>query len=142
MVLLDVNVLVRAFREDAPEHPEFKAWLDARVGSDTSYGLSDLALSGFLRIVTHPRIFDPPTPLAAALEFAEAIRSQPNCLSISPGERHWSIFTRLCRESDARGNLIPDAYFAALAIESGSEWITADRDYSRFEGLKWQHPLR
>jgi toxin-antitoxin system PIN domain toxin len=142
MVLLDVNVLVRAFRKDAPHHSEIKAWLDSIVSSDSTFGLSDLALSGFLRIVTHPRIFDPPAPVGTALDFAEAIRSQPNCLSISPGKRHWSVFTRLCRESDARGNLIPDAYFAALAIESGSEWITTDRDFSRFEGLKWRHPLK
>lgn len=142
MVLLDINVLVRAFREDAPQHSDFKPWLDSIVGAESTFGLSDLALSGFLRIVTHPRVFDPPTPVGAALDFAETLRSQPNCLSISPGERHWSIFTRLCRESDARGNLVPDAYFAALAIESGSEWITTDRDFSRFEGLKWRHPLK
>jgi toxin-antitoxin system PIN domain toxin len=142
MVLLDVNILVRAFREDAPQHSEFKAWLDGIASAEDTFGLSDLALSGFLRIVTHPRIFDPPTPTSAAIEFAETVRAQPNCLSISPGERHWPIFKRLCLEADARGNLVPDAYFAALAIESGSEWITTDLDFSRFEGLKWRHPLK
>jgi hypothetical protein len=59
---------------------------------------------------------------------------------IQPGERHWDIFKRICTEADARGNLAPDAWFAALAIESGCEWITLDRDYARFPGLQWRVP--
>ncbi len=141
MQTLDVNVLVYAFREDVPDHAAHRGWLAALAGSDESFGISDLVLSGFLRIVTHPRIFDPPTPLAAALEFAEALRSQPGCVPISPGRRHWDIFTRLCRDSGAKGNLIPDAYLAAMAIENGGEWISNDRDFSRFRGLRWRSPL-
>jgi toxin-antitoxin system PIN domain toxin len=98
-------------------------------------------LSAFLRIVTHPRVFSTPTPLERALEFAAALRGQPNAVPVEPGVRHWDIFTRLCSQADAKGNLVADAYFAALAIESGSEWITTDRDYSRFPGLRWRHPL-
>ncbi len=59
----------------------------------------------------------------------------------APGPRHWEIFVRLCRAVRVKGNLVQDAYLAALAIESGSEWITTDRDYSRFPGLRWRHPL-
>jgi uncharacterized protein len=103
--------------------------------------MSDLVLSGFARIVTHPGAVFPPEPIGRALDFAETLRSQPNCVVVAPGPRHWEIFTRLCREVGARGNLVPDAYFAALAIESGSEWITTDRDYARFPGLRWRHPL-
>lgn len=62
-------------------------------------------------------------------------------MPINPGPRHWGIFERLCEATRAKGNLIADAYLAALAIESGSEWVTTDRDYSRFPGLKWRHPL-
>ena len=69
------------------------------------------------------------------------LRSKPNAVPVAPGERHWTIFERLCGTAGARGDLVPDAYFAALAIESGSEWITTDRDYSRFPGLRWRHPL-
>jgi toxin-antitoxin system PIN domain toxin len=141
MVLTDVNVLVYAFREDAPKHAAFRRWLDALIDSESAFGLSELVLSGFLRVVTHPRIFVPPTPLEAALEFAETLRLQPNALLLSPGPRHWSIFARLCREVDARGNLIPDAYIAALAIESGCELITTDRDFSRFARLTWRPPF-
>ena len=77
----------------------------------------------------------------AALAFVTTLRDRPNCTLVAPGARHWEIFTRLCRETDAKGNLIADAYLAALAIESGSEWITTDRDYARFAGLRWRHPL-
>jgi hypothetical protein len=61
---------------------------------------------------------------------------------ITPAARHWDIFMRLCRETDARGNLVPDAWLAALAIEAGCEFITSDRDYARFQTLRWRHPLR
>ena len=60
---------------------------------------------------------------------------------VGPGERHWDIFARLCRDASAKGNLVADAYLAAMAIESGNEWITTDRDYARFPGLRWRHPL-
>jgi toxin-antitoxin system PIN domain toxin len=134
-------VLVYAFREDAPGHPRYRAWLTATLDTDAPFGLSDLVLSGFLRIVPHPRVFDPPTPMVRALEFAEALRGQPNAVPVAPGPRHWEIFTNLCTIAGVKGNLVPDAYLAALAIESGSEWITTDRDYARFPGLSWRHPL-
>jgi toxin-antitoxin system PIN domain toxin len=86
-------------------------------------------------------VFDPPDPVLAALAFANAVRSQPAAVVVAPGDRHWMIFERLCGAADARGNLVPDAYLAALAIESGAELITADRDFSRFPGLRWRHPL-
>jgi hypothetical protein len=141
LILVDVNVLVQAFHEGAPHHREYRAWLESAVASDEPFGLSDLVLSGFVRVATHPRVFDPPAPIGQALGFADALRSRPNAVAIAPGPRHWEIFVRLCRAVDARGNLVPDAYLAALAIESGSEWITADRDFSRFPGLRWRHPL-
>jgi uncharacterized protein len=98
-------------------------------------------LSGFIRIVTHPRVFVDPTPPGDAIAFCEALRSQPNATILAPGPRHWRIFTRLCAEVGARGNLVPDAYLAALAIETGSEWITTDRGFRRFDGVRLRHPL-
>jgi toxin-antitoxin system PIN domain toxin len=141
MRLADVNVLVYAFRADAPGHAEHRAWVEELVGSDEAYAVSDHVLAGFLRVVTHPKIFHPPTPLAPALAFARAFRERPNAIPVAPGERHWEIFTRLCREADVRGSRIPDAWLAALAIETGCEFVTADRDYARFPGLRWRHPL-
>ncbi len=141
MVLIDVNVLVYAYREDAPGHQSYRHWVERCVSSDQAYGVADLVLAGFLRVVTHPKIFDPPSPFESALDFAAELRCRPNCVVVAPGSRHWEIFVRLCRAGAVKGNLIPDAYLAALAIESGSEWITTDRDYSRFPGLRWRHPL-
>ena len=141
MLLVDVNVLVYAHREELPEHSDLRAWLQGVLAGDEAYGMSDLVLSGFLRVVTNPRVFNVPTPLDLALEFTNRVRNQENCVPIVPGPRHWNIFTSLCRSAGAKGNLIPDAYLAALAIESGSEWITTDRDFSRFPGLRWRHPL-
>jgi toxin-antitoxin system PIN domain toxin len=139
--LLDVNILVYAHREDAPRHEEFRGWLLALMVGEESFGVPALALSGFLRVVTHPRIFDPPSPLERALAFAEEVRGAPRCIEVPPAENHWEVFTRLCREANAKGNLVPDAWFAALAVGTGSEWISTDRDFARFPGLRWRHPL-
>ena len=77
MQLTDVNVLVYAYREDAVDHAAYRQWLQALIGSKQAFAVSELVLSGFLRVVTHPRVFDPPSPLKGALEFVEAIRSAP-----------------------------------------------------------------
>jgi toxin-antitoxin system PIN domain toxin len=142
VVLLDVNVLVYAHREDTQDHEAYLAWLENLVNSDQAYGLSDLVLSGFLRVATHPKVFTRPSTMGEALAFVQELRGQPNCSVIAPGSRHWEIFCRLCRAAAIKGNLVPDAYLAALALESGSEWITTDRDYHRFLGLRVRHPLR
>lgn len=141
MILADVNVLVYSFRTDAPGHPAYRQWLEELINGDQAYGFSDLVLSGFLRVVTHPRVFSPPSDLASAIAFARIVRGQPNAVPVAAGPRHWDIFQKLSEAGRVKGNLIPDAYLAALAIESGSEWVTTDRDYSRFPGLKWRHPL-
>jgi hypothetical protein len=140
MLAPDVNVLVYAHRAELSEHAACRAWLEELVNADAAFGLADIVLSGFVRVVTHARIFSPPTPLADALFEATALREQPNRVSLAAGPRHWSIFERLCRESRARGGLVADAYLAALAIESGCEWVTTDRDYARFPGLRWSSP--
>jgi toxin-antitoxin system PIN domain toxin len=141
MLLFDVNVLVQAHREDAPNHAAIKGWLEDVINGDTVYGLSDLVLGGFLRVVTHPRVFAQPTPIQQALEFTKGIRDRANCVFVSPGPRHWEIFSSLCARLDLKGNLVPDAFFAAMAIETGCTWVTMDRDYARFAPLSWRHPL-
>lgn len=141
MVLLDVNVLVYAHRQDSPRHRQYLSWLENLINSDHAYGLSDLVLSGFLRVVTHPKVFNPPSAMDKALAFVEELRAPLTCTIITPGPRHWEIFCRLCKTAGIKGNLVPDAFLAALAVESGSEWITTDRDYHRFPGLRVRHPL-
>ena len=141
MRLPDVNVLVYAFRQDAPNHSSYRAYMMQLVNAPEAFGMCDLVLSGFLRIVTHPRVFNPPSTLKQAMAFVGPLRSAPNCVTVSPGSRHWAIFCELASKAGAKGNLVADAFLAALAIESGCEWITADRDFARFPGLRWRHPL-
>jgi uncharacterized protein len=141
LILPDVNVLVYAHRRDTSDHDVYRAWLESVLNADSAYGMSDLVLSGFLRVVTHPRVFSHPSSLPDAMAFANQLRDQPNCVPVVPGRAHWRIFSRLCSEANVKGNLVPDAYYAALAIEHGCEWATTDRDFSRFNGLKWRHPL-
>jgi toxin-antitoxin system PIN domain toxin len=142
VILCDVNVLVYAHKEGAERHDEYRAWLQHAMNGDEAFGVSDLVLSSVLRIVTHPRVFDPPSTWDRAREFADAVRSAPSSVLIAPGPRHWQIFTELADKAGVRGNLVPDAYLAALAIESGSEWITADRGFARYRGLRFRHPLK
>jgi len=111
------------------------------LASNEPFGLSEIVVSGFIRIATHPRVFAPPAPLDRALAFADSLRARPNAVIITPGRRHWDIFQQSCRKAGAKGNIVADAYLAALAIESGSEWVTTDRDFARFPGLRWRHPL-
>lgn len=141
MILSDVNVLVYAHRRDAERHDEYRQWLERAVAGPAPFGFSDLVASGFLRVVTHPRVFRDPSPLEEAMAFVRALRDRPNRIPVEPGPRHWGIFRDLCLESRVRGNLVPDAWLAALAIESGAEWITTDGDFQRFPGLETRHPL-
>jgi uncharacterized protein len=141
VVLPDVNVLVYAHREDAATHKGCRDWLERLVNGDAAYGMSDLVLSGFIRVVTHPKVFKHPSKVSDALAFAGQLRDQSNCVRVEPGPRHWEVFRRLCLESGVKGNLVPDAYLAALAIECGCEWVSTDRDFARFKGLRWRHPL-
>jgi toxin-antitoxin system PIN domain toxin len=141
MILADVNVLVYAHRRDLPHYDHFSAWLGQEVESGRSFALCDTSLIGFLRIVTNGRIFTNPTPLDVAIRSLEELREQAGVVHVSPGARHWAIFTELCSSMGARGNDIPDAHLAALAIESGGELVTADRGFGRFPGLRWSCPV-
>ena len=141
MKLLDVNILVAAHREDAEQHHTIRPWLESQLEKPPGIALSDLVLSGFVRVVTHPKIFKIPTPLEEALDFTVDLRARSAVTIVRPGVGHWEIFLKLCRAADARGNLVPDAYHAALAIEFGLEWITLDRGFARYPGLRWSGPL-
>ena len=134
-------MLVYAHRGGTTEHEQIGAWLEGVVNGVNAFGLSTLVLSGVLRIITHPRVFAKPTPVDVALDFVRSLRALPNSVEVTPGPRHWEIFDSLCEATRPTGNEIPDAYHAALAIESGSEWVTTDRGFARFEGLRWRHPL-
>jgi toxin-antitoxin system PIN domain toxin len=141
MILCDVNIFIYAFRDDSPHHRPLRSWLEKELNGNRPFAISDFVLSGFIRICTHPRIFKMPSPLKDVLAFIDPIRSHINAVSVQPGTQHWQIFSQLCLHSNCVGNAIPDAFFAALAIESGCTWISTDADYSRFKGLRWYNPL-
>ena len=141
MILPDVNVLLYAFRGDSSDHPAYRGWLESVMNGEMAYGMSPQVLAGVLRVATHPRIFRQPSRLSDVIAFTTVLLNQPHCQIVQPGARHWSIFQDLCQRANVTGNLVQDAWFAALAIESGCEWITADRDFARFEGLCWRPPL-
>jgi toxin-antitoxin system PIN domain toxin len=141
MILFDVNVVIYASDEDAADHERYRRWLDECLDGDAAFGAADLVLSSFVRIATNRKILAKPLTLDQAFTVTEEIRGRPNCVAVHPGARHWDIFVGLVKRANARGNLVTDAYLAALAIESGCEWISTDRDYARFPGLRWRHPL-
>jgi toxin-antitoxin system PIN domain toxin len=137
----DVNVLVSAFRTDAPHHRLCRAWLEEALAAEEMLAISELVLSGVLRVLTHPKVFAPPTPLREALAYTRALQAHPRVMPVRPGAGHWRIFAQLCDRSHATGNRIPDAFHAALAIEHGCEWVTLDRGFSALPGLAFRHLL-
>ena len=139
MQLPDVNVLIYAHREDAPEHSRYAAWLRALTEADEPFALSEVVLASFLRIVTNARIFDPPTPMHTAIGFCQRLVDWPRAVMIAPSQQHWDIFVSLCMP--IHGPLVTDAYLAALALEHACELVTTDSDFARFQGLRWRHPL-
>lgn len=140
MELADVNVLVQTIRTDGVHHPAASRWLQIVTAASEHYAVSELVLSSFVRIVTNRRIFSAPTPLTTALDFANAHRSHLNAIVVAPGATHWPNFAAQRIEGGAIDNLIPDAYLAALAIESSGTFVAFDRGFARFPGLLWKRP--
>ena len=138
MILADVNVLLYAFRANTELHRVYRPWLQQVVNGHEPYAMSPQVLSSVIRIATNPKAFAHPEKTGPVFAFAAALMDHPNCRIVQPGQRHWAIFRGLCETANATGNLVQDAWFAALAIEHGCEWITEDRDYARFPGLRWR----
>jgi uncharacterized protein len=136
----DVNILIYAYREDSAEHGRYAAWVEQMASGLEPFAISELAAHGFLRIVTNPRTFRTPSTMNQALGFIDSLLTRPGCSLIRPGPNHWSIFRQLCEKGALKGKIVADAVHAALAIESGCEWVTADTDFARFAPpLRWQH---
>ena len=142
MFLMDVNVLVYAYREDVQNHFECHQWLESVVNSLAVFGYSELVLSGFLRVVTHPKIFETPSSVQNAMRYVDQLKNAPNAICITPGGMHWQIFDHCIQQIDAKGNDISDVYHAALALEWNCEWVTMDKGFKRFKGLKCRNPLK
>lgn len=141
MILPDVNVLIYAFDADSPQHQVYRAWLHSVLRQGSEFAVTDVVLSGFVRIVTNRRVFPNPAPTASALEFVESILSAPRTRWLGSTLPVWNTFTRLSDgDRGIRGNLVPDAYIAALAIAHGARLATTDRGFSRYPGLRFFNP--
>lgn len=140
MKLLDVNLVLAAHRDDHPHFAAARAWLDVLLADAGRFSVPDLVAGSFLRLATNRRIFMTPTTAEDAFGYLRALRAQTGHVTLSPGPRHLDLLERLCRSSDATGDLVPDAQLAALAVEHGAEVVSFDRDFARFVGLRWSRP--
>jgi toxin-antitoxin system PIN domain toxin len=142
LLLVDTNVLVYAHRADTLDHGAWRSWLEQRANGVEPWAVTVGVIAGFLRIVTSHRVFPTPTPLGEALRFVDALRASQSVVVLGAGPRTVPTFLDLVRSTDARGKHIPDAELAALALEHGCELASADRDFCRYPGLRYRHPLR
>lgn len=141
MKVLDVNVVLAAHRQDHPDHPVARAWLDRLVAGDEQFGVPWSVWWSFLRLASHPRVFPMPTPIGDSLDFATAVRAQPGHLPAEPGPRHLDCLQEACRRGEATADLVPDAVLAAVALEHGATVVSFDRDFARFDGIDWEQPV-
>lgn len=140
-LLIDTNLLVYAFRPERPEHPLTRDWLVELMRGPRPIALTSSALAGFVRVVTHRRIFGDPAGAVESLDFVRALREAPPAIAVEPGDRYPALFDGLCRSLDLQGDETPDAHLAALAMEHGAELATHDRGFDRFPGLRVLDPL-
>jgi toxin-antitoxin system PIN domain toxin len=134
MLFLDVNVCLYAFRPGTSEvATQVAGWVSRHLTGYERLGVSEFVLSSVIRVATHPRIFTTPAAPAEAARFAEALLHAPAVTVVRPGPDHWSVFRELVTTHRLRGNDVPDAYLAALAIEAGASMVTLDRGFRRFD---------
>ena len=129
----DVNVLVAAFRADHVHHAEARRALTDAVhaaASGTPLILLPMVLAGFLRLVTHDKVFDTPAPIDVALNFVETLRSARGVVVATLGDE-WDELRRLCVEKSLKASQLPDAWIAASVIHLGEHLLTFDRDFAK-----------
>ncbi|MGE5306847.1 MAG: TA system VapC family ribonuclease toxin [Alphaproteobacteria bacterium] len=142
MIALDTNILVYARREETPHHERAKKLLKDFAEGESPWALPWPCIYEFIRVVTHPRVFDPPSQLDDVLNDLESLLQSPSLTLLREGPRHAVYMERLLKAGQATGNLAHDAHIAALVAEhGGSELWTADRDFSRFPGIRVHNPF-
>ena len=137
MLLPDVNVLLAGYRADHAHHKLARRFLEEARSGSVAIGLSDVELASVVRLATNPRVFVRPDPVDAVLDYVDVLLETPGQL-LQAGANHWARFAELCRHLQLRGNLVPDAYLAALALEQSAELVTFDRGFGRFGRLRWR----
>jgi toxin-antitoxin system PIN domain toxin len=141
MILLDANLLLYAHVSSFPQHVQARDWLDAQLSGNGPVGLPWPSLVAFLRIVTNPRVFERPEPMAEAWRQVHAWLEAEVVWIPQPTERHRDVLGTLLTAAGVHANLVPDAHLAALAIEHGLLLCSTDGDFGRFTDLRWQNPL-
>jgi toxin-antitoxin system PIN domain toxin len=137
LIAVDTNVLVYAHRRESPEHKRALAWVRHLAEGPAPWAIPVFCLVEFVRVVTHPRVFDPPSTFGVALDALRGLLASPSVRVVSPGPRYPELFDRCVRDAEAKGNLAFDAQIAALCREHGiRELLTGDRDFSRFPHIK------
>jgi toxin-antitoxin system PIN domain toxin len=142
MIALDTNILVYAHREDSPWHVQAESQVRELAEGRAGWAIPWPCLHEFLAIVTHPRIYAPPTPLALALDQVDAWLESPSLMVLAESGRYWPELRQALTAGQVSGPQVHDARVAALCRLHGvRELWTADRDFSRFPGLKVKNPL-
>ncbi len=142
MIAVDTNLLIHSHREDSDFHPEALAILRALAESGNRWSIPWPCVHEFLAITTHPRIFDPPTPTALALETIQVWLDSPFCELIGEEPGYFDVLRRLALKGRIAGPVIHDARVAAICIHHHVRQLwTADRDFSRFPELKTHNPI-
>lgn len=142
MIIPDINLLVYAYNTEDPSHAQAKRWWEELLNGTDPVGLPWVTITGFLRLVTHPRVLVDPMSVGQATEQVRAWLECPSVLTVEPGKKFSAIFLGLLDEAGTAGNLTTDAYLAALAIEHQAELHSNDADFSRFKGLRWRNPIK
>jgi len=134
VIAVDTNVLVYAHRAEMPLHAAATARLRVLVEGSMPWALPVFCIGEFVRVVTHPRVFHPPSDLETALEFLAHVLGSPSARLLLPGPTYPTVFAEACRAGAVQGNLASDAQVVALCREHGvAEILTEDRDFARFE---------
>lgn len=142
MIAVDTNVLVYAHRRDSTFHPPASARLRELAEAKASWALPWPCVHEFLAIVTHPRIYDPPSPLESAADQVAAWLESPTVVLLSEGDGHWTRLHQSLRESRVTGPAVHDARIVGVCQAHGVEELwTVDRDFGRFPALKTRNPL-
>lgn len=139
--LLDVNVVLAAFRDDHPHHRDVRRWFDLTLAERELFTAPVWVWHALLRLATNRRVFPVPSNPTDVLDFVDAVQAQPGYTPLAPGPRHLVLVRRICDEASAAGDLIPDAVLAALAVEFDCEVASLDRDFKRFP-VRLVHPLQ
>lgn len=138
MLAVDVNVLIHANRAEMAMHEVARVRLQALAEGEAPWGLPAAVVWGFLRIVTQP-VFDPPTPMAQAVDFVEALLESPSARLLGPGPRHWALLRETIDQADVTGRLMTDAAIVAVCREHAvTTVVSTDRDFKRFDQITWE----